>query len=43
MKPNTIETELHDLTAIELIADIVDTAAEHGVLVMLDMHRLNEE
>lgn len=43
MNANTIETELHSLTAIELITDIVDTAADHGILVMLDLHRLNEE
>ena len=43
VKANTIEQELHDMTAIELITDIVDTAADHGILVMLDLHRLNED
>ena len=43
VKANTIEAELHDMTAIELITDIVDTAADHGILVLLDLHRLNED
>lgn len=40
---NTIEPELHNLTAIELIGNIIDKAAEYDILVMLDMHRLNED
>lgn len=31
------------MTAIELITNIVDTAADHGILVLLDLHRLNED
>lgn len=40
---NTIEKELHDLTVLELIGNIIDKAAEYGILIMLDMHRLNED
>lgn len=40
---NTIEPELHNLTAIELMGNIIDKAAEYDILIMLDMHRLNED
>lgn len=43
VNPNTIETEMHDMTAFEIIGSIIDKAAEHDIMVMLDMHRLNED
>lgn len=43
VKPAVSEEELKDLTALELIGNIIDKAAEYDILVMLDMHRLNED